>query len=42
VILRPPDGNSILGFLGAKGSSLDQAMDTATGLANRIQVRMRP
>jgi biotin carboxylase len=42
VILRPPDGNSILGFLGAKGGSFDEAMDTATGLANRIQVRMRP
>jgi len=42
VIRRPPDGNSILGFLGARGGSFDEAMDTATGLANRIQVRMRP
>ena len=41
VILRPPDGNSILGFLGARGGSFDEAMDTATDLADRIQVRMQ-
>jgi biotin carboxylase len=41
VILRPPDGNNILGFLGAQGGSFDEAMDTATDLAERIQVRMQ-
>ncbi|MBO0839421.1 MAG: ATP-grasp domain-containing protein [Sciscionella sp.] len=38
VIKRPPDGNSILGFLGAKGSSFDEAMRTATELAGKIDV----
>jgi biotin carboxylase len=38
VILRPPEGNSILGFLGATGESFDDAMRTATDLAGRINV----
>jgi biotin carboxylase len=39
VIKRPPQGNNILGFLGASGTSLDDALRTATALANSIQVR---
>jgi biotin carboxylase len=38
MIRRPPEGNSILGFLGATGDSLDDALATATDLANRIRV----
>jgi biotin carboxylase len=39
-IRRPPEGNSILGFLGATGSSLDDALDAAVGLAGRIDVTL--
>ncbi len=42
VIRRPPDGNSILGFLGATGESLEDAMRTATRLAGSIDVRLSP
>lgn len=38
VVLRPPDGNNILGFLGAKGPSFAEALRTATDLAGRIEV----
>ncbi|MFJ1755064.1 ATP-grasp domain-containing protein [Kitasatospora sp. NPDC088134] len=38
LIKRPPEGNNILGFLGATGSSFEAAMDTATALAARIRV----
>jgi L-amino acid ligase C-terminal domain 2 len=40
VILRPPDGNSIVGFLGVTGESFDAAMRTATALAHRIDVTL--
>ena len=40
LIRRPPDGNNILGFLGATGSSFDDAMSTATELAGRIDVTL--
>jgi biotin carboxylase len=40
VIRRPPAGNSILGFLGATGSSLDDALGAATDLATRIDVTL--
>jgi biotin carboxylase len=38
VIRRPPEGNSILGFLGATGDSLDDALNLATELAGRVIV----
>ncbi|MEU5209196.1 ATP-grasp domain-containing protein [Streptomyces sp. NPDC020742] len=38
VIRRPPEGNSILGFLGVTGTSFEDAMDTATDLARSIDV----
>jgi biotin carboxylase len=40
LIRRPPYGNNILGFLCTTGSSLDDALRTATDLAGRIEVRM--
>jgi biotin carboxylase len=40
LIRRPPEGNSILGFLGVTGPSFDGAMRTATELATKIQVRL--
>jgi len=40
VIRRPPEGNNILGGLGAVGTSLDDAMRTATDLAGKIEVRL--
>ncbi|GGV93016.1 carboxylase [Streptomyces narbonensis] len=40
LIKRPPEGNSILGFLGATGTSLEDAMNTATELANKIEVSL--
>lgn len=40
VIRRPPDGNNIFGGLGALGTSLDDAMSTATDLAGKIEVRL--
>lgn len=39
VIRRPPEGNSILGFLYTTGNSMDDAMRTMTGYADKIQVR---
>lgn len=41
VIRRPPEGNSIYGGLGARGSSFDEAMQTATDMAGKIEVRLR-
>jgi biotin carboxylase len=38
VIKRPPEGNSILGFLGVTGESMDDALKLATTLANRVDV----
>ena len=38
LILRPPDGNSIVGFLGTTGTSLDDAFSTMTDYAERIVV----
>ncbi|MER6046575.1 ATP-grasp domain-containing protein [Streptomyces sp. NPDC001793] len=42
LIRRPPEGNSILGFLGVTGTSFEDAMRTATDLANSIDVRFAP
>ncbi|MEU8434338.1 ATP-grasp domain-containing protein [Streptomyces sp. NPDC029216] len=42
VIKRPPAGNNILGFLGAKGTSLEEALSTAHVMASRIRTEMRP
>jgi hypothetical protein len=40
VIRRPPDGNGILGFIGAMGSSHQDAMSNATRLAGKISVTL--
>jgi biotin carboxylase len=40
VIRRPPEGNNVLGGIGALGESLDDAMRVATDLAGKIEVRM--
>ncbi|HXV91730.1 MAG TPA: ATP-grasp domain-containing protein [Pseudonocardia sp.] len=40
VVRRPPEGNGILGFLGATGSSLDDALEVATDLAGRVRVTL--
>ncbi|MDX3534131.1 ATP-grasp domain-containing protein [Streptomyces sp. MB09-01] len=42
VIKRPPAGNNILGFLGATGDSLEEALSTAHIVASRIRTEMRP
>lgn len=39
-IRRPPHGNNILGFIGATGSSFDDAMRTATEMASKIEVTL--
>lgn len=40
VIKRPPEGNGIVGFLGATGTSHEDAMSTATRLADKISVTL--
>jgi len=40
VILRPPDGNTIFGFLGTTGTSMRDALDTMTDLAAKIEVTL--
>jgi len=42
VILRPPEGNTIVGFLGTTGSSFEDAMETAARLAEQIEVELVP
>ena len=42
VIRRPPDGNSILGFLGVTGASLDDALGEAVRLAGHVAVDLEP
>lgn len=39
LIRRPPDGNTILGFLGVTGDSMKEAVDTMNDFAARITVR---
>jgi hypothetical protein len=39
-IRRPPEGNQTIGGLGALGTSFDDAMRTATGLADQVRVRI--
>ncbi|MGI5237796.1 ATP-grasp domain-containing protein [Dactylosporangium sp. CA-139066] len=39
VIRRPPHGNNIIGGIGATGTSLDDAMKTATDLAGKVEVQ---
>jgi len=39
-VLRPPDGNTIFGFLGTTGTSLDDAFGTMTDLADKIHVTL--
>jgi biotin carboxylase len=38
VVLRPPAGNGIVGFLGVTGRSFEEALGTATRLATAIRV----
>ena len=40
VILRPPNGNTIFGFLGTTGTSRDDAFTTMTELAAKITVTL--
>jgi biotin carboxylase len=40
VIRRPPEGNNVLGGIGALGGSFDDAMQVATDLAGKIEVRL--
>ncbi|GAA4252874.1 ATP-grasp domain-containing protein [Dactylosporangium darangshiense] len=40
VIRRPPHGNNIIGGIGATGTSLDDAMHTATDLAGKVEVQL--
>jgi biotin carboxylase len=40
IIRRPPDGNSIVGGIGALGTSFDHAMTAALDLAGRIEVTL--
>jgi biotin carboxylase len=40
-IKRPPDGNTIIGFLGAKGDSFEEAFNTMNDFASKIQVTFR-
>jgi biotin carboxylase len=42
LIKRPPEGNGILGFLGATGTSREGAMANATRLAGQISVTLSP
>jgi L-amino acid ligase C-terminal domain 2 len=37
-ILRPPNGNTILGFIGTTGESLDDAFGVMNDLADKIHV----
>ncbi len=39
-ILRPPNGNTIFGFLGTTGTSLTDAFDTMSELATKIKVTL--
>jgi L-amino acid ligase C-terminal domain 2 len=39
-ILRPPNGNTIFGFLGTTGTSLADAFDTMNELAAKIKVTL--
>lgn len=39
-MLRPPEGNGIIGFLGATGASREDAMSNVIVLASQIQVRL--
>jgi biotin carboxylase len=40
LIKRPPEGNTVFGFLGATGPSFEEAMTTAVACAERIEVRL--
>jgi len=40
LILRPPDGNTIFGFLGTTGTSMDDAFRAMTELAAKIDVTL--
>jgi biotin carboxylase len=42
VIRRPPEGNSIYGGIGALGTSLDDALQTANDMAGKIEVKLVP
>ncbi|MYZ37553.1 MULTISPECIES: ATP-grasp domain-containing protein, partial [unclassified Streptomyces] len=41
VVRRPPDGNTILGFLGTTGTSQEEAFRTMNDFASRIEVTFR-
>ena len=38
VVRRPPNGNTIIGFLGTTGTSQDDAFDTMNDFASKIRV----
>jgi hypothetical protein len=40
LIKRPPEGNTVFGFLGATGSSFEEAMTTAVACAEQIEVKL--
>jgi biotin carboxylase len=42
LIRRPPDGNGIVGFLGATGTSHEDAMNAAARLSSRISITVTP
>jgi len=41
LIKRPPNGNTIIGFLGTTGRSMDDAVDTMNDFASRIKYTFR-
>ncbi|MFF0386205.1 ATP-grasp domain-containing protein [Streptomyces sp. NPDC004286] len=41
LVRRPPEGNSILGFLGVTGTSFEDAMSTAEDLAGQVRADLR-
>jgi hypothetical protein len=40
-IKRPPEGNTIIGFLGTKGDSFEDAFNTMNDFASKIRVTFR-
>ncbi|MEA2194652.1 MAG: hypothetical protein QOG42_1086 [Solirubrobacteraceae bacterium] len=42
LIVRPPDGNSIIGFFGTTGASLDDALSTLNRLSSQITATFAP
>jgi len=40
IIKRPPEGNNIVGFLGARGSSFEEAMEAATKASESVVIQV--